>query len=115
MTTPPRDNGTADLLAALERLQRLGHAARELRNRTDSALAQLEREVEALRAFLSDRHLSTLPAWMVKAEPAHEVTWLCPGPHILRQRRDGKPPWCKRCGRTDRGELAADLGPGRRR
>ena len=28
---------------------------------------------------------------------------LCPGPHLPKQHRDRKPPWCRECGRTARG------------
>jgi hypothetical protein len=27
----------------------------------------------------------------------------CPGPHEMRQHRDGLPPWCKQCRRTSDG------------
>ena len=27
----------------------------------------------------------------------------CPGPHVVRQHRDGRPPWCPRCHRTEMG------------
>ena len=28
----------------------------------------------------------------------------CSGDHKTAQYRDGKPPWCRHCGRTDRGK-----------
>lgn len=28
----------------------------------------------------------------------------CPGPHLYRQHRDGKPPWCNACGYTAAGQ-----------
>lgn len=31
----------------------------------------------------------------------------CPGPHTYRQRRDGKPPWCKACRYTPAGQKIA--------
>lgn len=31
------------------------------------------------------------------------VRELCPGPHRVVQHRDGKPSWCRACGRTARG------------
>lgn len=33
----------------------------------------------------------------------------CPGEHLPVQHRDGKRPWCKACGRTDRGERQESL------
>lgn len=32
----------------------------------------------------------------------------CPGPHVYRQHRDGKPSWCKACGYTSAGRLVKD-------
>lgn len=31
------------------------------------------------------------------------VESLCPKPHVVKQHRDGRIPWCERCGRTVRG------------
>ena len=33
----------------------------------------------------------------------------CPGDHQVKQRRDGREPWCGLCGRTDRGELIKEI------
>lgn len=33
------------------------------------------------------------------------VTDACPGRHQPLQHRDGEPPWCPECGRTNRGLL----------
>ena len=35
------------------------------------------------------------------------VRELCPGPHWVLQHRDRQPPWCKACGRTERGRVVA--------
>ena len=33
----------------------------------------------------------------------------CPGDHLVKQRRDGREPWCGLCGRTDRGVLIKEI------
>ncbi|TDT31122.1 hypothetical protein [Naumannella halotolerans] len=38
-----------------------------------------------------------------------ETDRVCPGAHDATQHRDGKPPWCKACGRTNRGVLIKDV------
>jgi hypothetical protein len=32
----------------------------------------------------------------------------CPGEHLALQHRDRKPPWCRHCGRDDRGVKRRD-------
>lgn len=54
----------------------------------------VETQIETARAeyFAAQKNLSAL------------VTGACPGEHKPVQYRDGKPPWCKHCGRSGLGQ-----------
>lgn len=46
--------------------------------------------------------IATLEIELMRAVEAN-----CPGPHEVKQKRDMKPPWCRSCGRDDRGNVWA--------
>ena len=58
----------------------------------------------------SDARLKALRAAYVDARDALYVAVIgaCPGKHRSVQYRDGKPPWCKACGRDDYAREWAD-------
>lgn len=53
---------------------------------------------------LEDRLFSLRRTADIAAKDLHDaVIAACPGPHEPVQHRDRKPPWCPKCGRTNRG------------
>lgn len=59
---------------------------------------ELERSWEVQRVRIS----------RLQAELSRSVVTACPGPHVLRQHRDRRQPWCSVCGRTADGVPARE-------